>query len=467
MEKDSKVVKLHESILTKSKHILFGTRRRTIITVVIAVVIVFLGWLIFGRGSSQPQYQTAQVTRGSIIQTVSESGNVASGSQAGVGSPTTGIVTDIYVKDGDTVTQGQNLFKVRSTATAQEIASAYAAYQSAINSADLAYSNKIAAQATLEKDRAAVISASSDVTTMQDNINVSYPNPATKLPYTQNDIDAINSALTSARETFSSDEQKYLNADQGITAANASEQSAQLAYEATQDSVVTAPFDGTVANITVKPGDEITASSGNLSSELSSSSNSTTSNSPVLSIGNYSSPYIKVQASEVDVPKIQPGQKATITLDAFSGETFVGKVDQVDTAGTISSGVVTYNVFISFIAPSTEIKPGMSATVTIQIARKDNVLTVPSAAIQTTTGQSTIRVLKNVQVTYVPVTTGLASDTDTEITSGLSEGDTVVTGVTTTTSGSTGTSPFSGGLRGIGGFGGGGGGAARGGARGG
>jgi macrolide-specific efflux system membrane fusion protein len=417
--------------------------------IIVVVVLALIGLGVsqaFGQQNSKPEYQTAQVQKGTIISTVTASGNITSSSQAGVGSPTTGIITEIYVKNGDMVTQGQPLFKVKSTASAQEIASAWASYQSALVSQNTAGTSKLVNQATLEKDRAAVLSAAQAVTTMQNTVAASQPNPATKQSYTQNEIDAINSALTNAKETFAADEQKYNQTGQSITAANASLNSAYLSYQATQDSDVPAPIDGTVANITVQPGDQITASGGNLSSNQNSnasSSNSSSSTNAVLYIGNYSKPYIKVQASEVDVPSLHEGQKATITLDAFPGKTFVGTVDSVDSSGVISSGVVSYNVFVSFVAPLSTILPGMTASVTIQTDRKDDVLSVPTAAIQSADGQSTVRVLKNGSISSVDVTTGIISDTETEIISGLSEGDVVVTGQSAnrTTSGTT-TSPF-------------------------
>jgi macrolide-specific efflux system membrane fusion protein len=101
----------------------------------------------------------------------------------------------------------------------------------------------------------------------------------------------------------------------------------------------------------------------------------------------------------------------------------------------------------------------------IQTQRVDDALSVPTTAVQTTNGQSYVRVQsKNGQINQVVVTTGISSDTDTEITSGLNEGDNVVTSnlTTTTSTGSSTTSPFSAvGGRGLfGGGGGGGGGAA-------
>ena len=103
----------------------------------------------------------------------------------------------------------------------------------------------------------------------------------------------------------------------------------------------------------------------------------------------------------------------------------------------------------------------MTAAITIQTDRKDDALSVATSAVQTATdGSSSVRVLKNNKVIDTPVETGISSDTDTEITSGLSEGDTVITGTIAAASGSqtTGASPFSGlGGRGFGGGSGGGG----------
>jgi len=127
----------------------------------------------------------------------------------------------------------------------------------------------------------------------------------------------------------------------------------------------------------------------------------------------------------------------------------------INTTGSISSGVTTYPAVIQLDdTNSNDILPNMSATADIISEIKDNVLLIPSSAVQTVGSESTVKVLKNGQVTTVSVEVGDSSDSQTEITSGLSEGDTVITSTistSTTTSGSS--SPFSGGLR-VGGFGG-------------
>ncbi|NTU46634.1 HlyD family efflux transporter periplasmic adaptor subunit [Candidatus Roizmanbacteria bacterium] len=433
------------NIVSKLKTL--SRKKKIVLGILLAVIIGFTAFQLLVPKKTKQTYQTAQVQKSTIISTVTENGNVSSTSQASVSSPTTGIIEEIYVKNGDVVTAGQNLFKVKSTASAQDIASAYASYLNSSASYNTATQNKLSNQAKLEQDRQAVINASTNVTNLQTNLNNSYNNPATKQPYTQNEIDAINSALTSARQTFSADEQKVLQTDTNIAAAAAAKTSAWLSYQSTQTAVVAAPIGGTIANLSVRVGDAVTGTNNSSISSTNSNTSATTA-STVLAIGNFSAPYIKVQANENDVPNIKPDQKATITIDAFSGKTYVGKVDQVDTVGTSSSGVVTYNVFVSFVAPPDNLKPGMSASVVIQTGRKDDVLNIPSSAIQTSNGESTVRVLKNNKITSASVETGFVGDTETEIVSGLNENDSIVTGSLSMSTGASGSSsPFGNTLR--------------------
>ncbi len=428
-------------------------RNKIIVGSVAIFVVAFFLYRTFFAKKQVTSYQTATVTRGSIISTLQESGNITAANQVSVGSPTDGIIQALYVKNGDQVAVGQNLFKVKSTATPQDKASALAAYLNAVSSEKTAEANKVGAQATLEKDRQSVIAASTSVTDMQNNLNTSQNNPSTKEPYTQNDIDGINSALTSAQETFKSDEAKYNNADNSVMAAKSSLSAAWYAYQATQDSVVTAPADGTVANLSVTVGSNITANLRPTTSNSSSSSTST--GTSVLVIGDFSNLIIDTQVNEVDVPNIKPDQNATITLDAYPGQTFAGKVYSVDSVGTITSGVVTYNAYVKMIDPPNTVKSGMTASVVIQTNRKDSALMVPTSAIKTSGGQTYVLVVdKNKNISQVTITTGINSDTDTEVTSGLSEGQTVVTTITSAgTSSSSTSSPFSA-IGGRGGFGG-------------
>lgn len=323
--------------------------------------------------------------------------------------------------------KGDKLFKVEFTATEQEKAAAYATYLSAVNSEKNAVNGKVSAQSTLEKDRQAVIDASTAVTNMQNNINTSQNNSATKQAYTQNEIDSINSNLTSARETFTADEGKYNTADNNINSTKSSVTSAWLSYQATQDAVVTAQVSGVISNLSYDVGDQVTAS-------MNTSSNTNTTASSVLVIGTQSQSVVKIQINEVDIDKVKVGQEATVTVSAIKDKTFNGKVTRLDDYGTDTSGVITYDVFVKVTDPDEQIKPLMSAVVVIQTTKHENALVVPNSAVKPYKGGKAVQVPDTSkpgnQLKYVQVKTGIKSINKTEILEGLKEGAKIVTSTT-------------------------------------
>lgn len=148
-----------------------------------------------------------------------------------------------------------------------------------------------------------------------------------------------------------------------------------------------------------------------------------------------------ISLNEVDAAKIKIGEKATLTFDAIDGLTIAGSVTAIDTVGTVSQGVVTYNVQINFATQDGRVKPGMSVSAAIVTDVKTDVLAVPNGAVKSqgnsqyvdifnqamargTDGQGTPSAILPKQQT---VSIGLANDTLTEITSGLSGGENVVT----------------------------------------
>ena len=253
-------------------------------------------------------------------------------------------------------------------------------------------------------------------------------------------------------------EAAYENQSGVIAQTQANLNNANLSYQLTSGTIV-APTAGVVSDLTITEGMQI----GSNNTTAGSSTN--TSNQAIASIKTGNSTAVSVNIAEVDAPQVKVGQKATITFDAIANKTFTGRVMGINTTGSVSSSVTTYPAVIQLDDTSnSDILPNMTATANIISKVEDNVLLVPSSAVQTVGTVSTVNVMKNGQITPVTVQVGDSSDSQTAITSGLSEGDTIVTSTistaTTTTSGTS--SPFSGGLR-IGGFGGGGAGAARGG----
>jgi multidrug efflux pump subunit AcrA (membrane-fusion protein) len=166
---------------------------------------------------------------------------------------------------------------------------------------------------------------------------------------------------------------------------------------------------------------------------------------------------VKAGFAEVDAVKLSVGQPVTVSVSAQPGTQLTGKVDEIDPSATVVSNVVTYNALISVANPPPTLKPGMTASVSVQVATRPNVLEVPTAAIQTRGGTSVVSVDQGGKAVPTTVTTGLQGDTTTEITSGLKAGQQlrVTTGTVTSGSPTTGARPATGG--GTGGLGGGGG----------
>ncbi len=189
------------------------------------------------------------------------------------------------------------------------------------------------------------------------------------------------------------------------------------------DYTIRAPFDGVVAKVSMKQGDP--ASNGTIAITLITQQRTA-----------------QISLNEVDAAKIKVGQKATLTFDAINDLSLTGEVAEIDTLGTISQGVVTYNVKIVFDTQDDRVKPGMSVSSAIITAIKQDVVVVSNSAIKSNNSGQYIEapdetvamenLNNNSGVDLVKPTiqktvqTGLANDTQTEITNGLKEGDQII-----------------------------------------
>lgn len=175
------------------------------------------------------------------------------------------------------------------------------------------------------------------------------------------------------------------------------------------DYYLRAPFSGTLAQLDIKVGDSVSPST--LAGTL---------------ITNQS--IAELSLNEVDVAKVKVAQKATLTFDAVPDLSIGGTVTRIDTIGTVSQGVVTYGVQITFDAQDSRVKPGMSVTAAIVTDLKTDALIVPASAVKLMRGVSYIEIQNPVTkaVTRQTVETGLNNDADIEIISGLKEGDSII-----------------------------------------
>ena len=185
------------------------------------------------------------------------------------------------------------------------------------------------------------------------------------------------------------------------------------------DHYIRAPFDGIVAEINAKKGESI--SPGNIAVTFIAKQK-----------------IAEITINEIDVAEVGVGQKTTITFDAIKDLTITGEVIEIDVLGSVSQGVVTYDLKIAFDSQDERVKPGMSISAAIITNVKQNVLVVPNSAIKYKGDIQYVEVMER-DNTSLPqqVEIGTSNDTMSEIISGLQEGDIVVTqkvGLTSTAS---------------------------------
>ena len=332
--------------------------------------------------------------------TISASGAIAEVRDVNANFGVSGTIATVDVAVGSTVTAGQTLGTLDTT--------------------DL--------QATESADYTAYVYASQDLTAAkaQPNAQVSQINQAKQ-------------SLTQAKNTYN-------------------QAKADLAK-----ATLTAPIAGLVIAVNGEVGGTSGGSSnasGGANSGANSSNSSSSSNSAFVTIADVSSYVVTTNIAEADIAKVTVGQAATITFPALAGTTANAKVTSISPTATTSNSVVTYATTITLDKIPAGLRLGQTAQVGITIASSaSDALYVPAAAITTANGTSTVKVVdaKTNKTVVTDVTLGVVGDAGTEITSGLTAGETIVIGTvvpSTTTGTNTGTG--TGGRGGFGGFGGGG-----------
>jgi len=202
------------------------------------------------------------------------------------------------------------------------------------------------------------------------------------------------------------------------------------------DHFVIAPFDGVIASVSAEVGDSVNSGT-NIATLITKQK------------------IAEISLNEIDAAKVKVGQKATLLFDAVENLSITGEVLEVDLVGTVSQGVVSYNVKIGFDTDDDRVKSGMTVSANIITDMRQDVLTVPISAIiyqgdltfvnivnnqttiQASISQDVSGILLDTPPQAVPVEVGLSDDESIEILSGLEEGEQYVER-TITTVGSTG-----------------------------
>lgn len=339
------------------------------------------GWLLTRGDSSSATTgaMTVQVTSGTVKDTVSASGTIEAAKTADLDFSVSGTVTKVYVDEGDRVRKGQAIARIDDSAL--------------VATRDAAAASLTAAEEQLDDDEDA------DASDVQ--------------------LAADQTAVVSARATLSD------------------------ARQDVKDAVLRSTIRGTVASLDLEVGDVVgsgssdstgssgssgssgTGASSTASTGSSSSSSSDTSSSSAVTIVSTNRFIVDGTVSADDASKVKKGLQAEITVSGVS-DTVYGTVSDVGlVAQASSSGSAVFPVTIEVTGARKDLYAGTSATATITVKQRSDVLTVTSRAIRSDGDSAYVEKVVDGATVKTPVTVGEVYGATTEITKGLKAGDTV------------------------------------------
>jgi HlyD family secretion protein len=312
----------------------FNSRRTWI---ALAVVVAAAGaFLAFRSRDKEVQYQTATIDRGDIVDVVGATGTLQAVTTVQVGSQVSGTVDSLGADFNSRVKKDQVIARLETSTFDARLSQARA--------------NLVAARANVEKARATV----SD--TKQKYDRAKELSAQQLLP--QSDLETAKSNYEGAVASIQ-------GAEAAVSQAAAAVQQSQVDLTHT---VIRAPIDGVVVARNVDVGQTVAASL----------------QAPVLFVIANDLTHMQVNASidEADIGRVHAGQDVTFHVDAYPNETFTGRVDQVRLQPITVQNVVTYNTLIAVDNPGGRLMPGMTATVSLIIQKRENVLRLPAAALR-------------------------------------------------------------------------------------
>jgi len=302
------------------------------------------------RENSGPQYTTAAVERGDIRAQVEATGTINAVTMVQVGSQVSGTISQLYADFNSQVKKGQVVARIDPSIFEGNLLQAKADLENA-------RANLAAAKANLDKAKAAAIQAKNDYQRSRGLAE-------------QGVISAQQ--LDLAKSTSDSSDAQVSAGEAGVVQAQAQvrqrEALVQVAQTNLNHTVITAPIDGTVIARSVDVGQTVAASL----------------QAPTLFTiaQDLTKMQVYTKTDESDIGRIRAGQPVMFKVDAFPNESFHGKVQEVRMNATVVQNVVTYDTVIGFDNPERKLFPGMTAYVTIPVARAENALKVPNGALR-------------------------------------------------------------------------------------
>jgi HlyD family secretion protein len=381
--------------------------RSLAITGLVALTTIGVGAFYSRGGDAAPNILAEPITRGSVVSIVAATGTLEAVTTVQVGTQVSGTIQTLMADYNSIVGKGQVLARLDPSL-----------FESAI-----------------EQARANLIRAEAD----RDRLQVALADAVVKLARAR-ELSARQlipaSELDAAEVNRRSAEAQVKSAAAQVTQARAALSQAQVNLSKT---VITSPIDGIVIARNVDVGQTVAASL----------------QAPTLFeiAADLSRMQLKANIDEADLGRIAEGQPVSFSVDAYPGDTFTGRVEQVRLNPVIEQNVVTYAAIVSAPNRNLKLKPGMTASLTVEVARRDDVLRVPNAALRFRPSGDVLAALGAAPVPHgfsaadresgtiwqrteagvqpVRIGTGVSDGTYTEVIGGtLGEGAQVVTRVT-------------------------------------
>ncbi len=400
-------------------------KRRTKVGLVVGAVVLvgIIGALAAGGGERGVEVRVEAVQPRDLVATVTGNGWIRPHLAVEIQADIMGRITDLWVREGDSVTRGQELLRIDPTQYEALVARAKAAVSEALARQAQARANLIQAERSFQRAEALA----------------------------QRDTGFVS------RQQLEEAETQVLVNRELVTAAEHSVAQARAALKEAEDQLakttISSPIDGVVTRLNVEEGETAIVGTMNNPGSL------------LLTVSDLSVMEAVVRVDETDVPHIELGDSASIQIDAFPRRTFTGRVveiahssvrppESMTGAPSSQSQAVDFEVVIRLDDPPPVLRPDLSATSEIVTDQRAGVLSIPiialtvresgeleaipqesseaQAAADAASGQRKdvegVFVLRDGTAHFVPVEVGIAGAEHFEILSGLAEGDSVVAG---------------------------------------
>ena len=334
------------------------------IIVVLALAAGGYAWYQSRNGAGETRYRMVKVERGPIAAVVVASGTLNAVTTVQVGSQISGQIKEIYADFNTPVKRDQIIARLDPATYELRVNQARADLDAAQSAVAVARSALIAQQAEVGRVKMNLADTERDYQRKKTLVEKHFISPA--------DRDKANTLLDATREQLKSvAAQIKVNEAQVNSALATVKQREALLRQAQVDlgrTIIRAPVDGTVILRNVDAGQTVAA---NLQA-------------PVLFTIAQDLRDMQVEAAidEADVGRLEVGQRATFTVDAFPRRSFSGEIRQIRKSPQNVQNVVSYTVVISAANPDLALLPGMTANVRVVVDRRDNVLKVPNAALR-------------------------------------------------------------------------------------